>query len=66
MATLYSFAVTGCDPDAWFDEVVRLADPGTDILMETGVVISATPFRAGACNERLPLMREIRSEGLDL
>jgi hypothetical protein len=34
--------------------------------MDTGAVISAKPFRAGAYNEPFPLMKEIRSEGLDI
>jgi predicted nucleotidyltransferase len=62
----YDVAVFIRDPGAWFDEVVRLAGLGTDILMATGAVISAKPFRAGAYNESLPLMNAIRSEGLDL
>src|ERR1019366_1125977 len=62
----YDVAVFIRDPDAWFDEVVRLPDLGTDILMDTGAVISAKPFRAGAYNDPLPLMREIMSEGRDL
>lgn len=62
----YDVAVFIRDPDAWFDEVVRLAELGTDILMDTGAVISAKPFRAGAYNDPLPLMREIMSEGRDL
>lgn len=62
----YDIAVFIRDPGAWFDEVVRLAGLGTDILMDTGAVISAKPFRAGAYNEPLSLMKEIRNEGLDL
>ena len=54
------------EPGAWFDEIVRLAGLGTDILMDTGAVISAKPFRAGAYNDPLPLMKAIQSEGLDL
>jgi hypothetical protein len=54
------------DPDTRFDEVVRLANIGTDILMDTGAVISAKPFHADAYNEPLPLMKVIRSEALDL
>ena len=34
--------------------------------MDTGAVISAKPFGAGAYNEALPLMDSIRREGLDL
>ena len=62
----YDIAVFIRDPSDWFEEVVRLAELGTDILMETGAVISAKPFRAGAYREPLTLMRAIRSEGLDL
>ena len=62
----YDIAVFIRDPDRWFDEVVRLSGLGTDILMDTGAVISAKPFRAGAYNEALPLMRHIRRDGLDL
>ena len=61
----YDVAVFIRGLDGWFDEVVRLADLGTDILMETGAVISAKPFRAGAYHEALPLMRAIQREGRD-
>ncbi len=62
----YDIAVFIHDPDAWLDEVVKLADLSTDILIETGAVISAKPFRAGVYHEAPPLMKEIRSEGLNL
>ncbi len=62
----YDIAVFIREPDSWFDEVIRLADLGTDILMDTGAVISAKPFRVGAYNEPVPLMQEIQREGLDL
>ena len=62
----YDIAVFIRDPAAWLDEVIRLSDLGTGILMDTGAVISAKPFRAGAYNDALPLMREIQREGLDL
>ena len=62
----YDVAVFIREPDRWFDEVVRLASLGTDLLMDTGAVISAKPFPAGAYNEPVPLMREIQREGLDL
>ena len=62
----YDIAVFIREPGRWLDEVIRLADLGTGILMDTGAVISAKPFRAGAYNEPLPLMREIQREGLDL
>jgi predicted nucleotidyltransferase len=62
----YDIAIFIREPDRWFKEVVRLADLGTDVLMETGAVISAKPFRAGAYNGPSPLMGEIRREGIDL
>ncbi|HTW72671.1 MAG TPA: nucleotidyltransferase domain-containing protein [Acetobacteraceae bacterium] len=38
----------------------------TDILMDTGAVISTLPFPAGSYADRTILMGEIRREGLDL
>jgi uncharacterized protein len=51
--------------DRWA-EADRIAVAATDILNETGVVIHAMPYPAGAYRERTPLMHEIRREGLDL
>jgi predicted nucleotidyltransferase len=62
----YDVAVFIRQPGPWFDEVMRLADAGIDILMETGAVISAKPFQAGAYNDPSPLMTEIRRDGLEL
>lgn len=62
----YDIAVFLRDPGQWFDETVRLAGLGTTILFETGAVISAKPFHAEAYHDFSPLMRAIRSEGLDL
>jgi predicted nucleotidyltransferase len=62
----YDIAVFIREPDGWFNEVVRLADFGTDILVDTGAVISAKPFPAGAYGESSQLMRDIRREGIDL
>jgi hypothetical protein len=62
----YDVAVLIREPGRWLDEVIRLADLGTDILMDTGAVISAKPFSADAYDERSPLMREILREGVDL
>jgi hypothetical protein len=36
----------------WLDEVIRLAELATDILMDTGAVISAKPFRVCAPRAR--------------
>jgi predicted nucleotidyltransferase len=37
----YDIAVFIREPGRWLDEVIRLADLGTGILMDTGAVISA-------------------------
>lgn len=47
-------------------EMNRLADLATDILYDAGEVVHAMPYRAGAYNERTPLMHEIRTDGVDL
>ena len=49
-----------------FQELDRLARLSTDLIDETGHVVNAMAYRAGAYNERTPLMREIRLEGVDL
>jgi hypothetical protein len=51
--------------DRW-QEFDRLADLATDILDETGELVHAIPYRAGAYEDRTLLMREIRYEGVDL
>ena len=62
----YDIAMFIREPGAWIDEVVRLSDLGTDILMDTGAVMSVKPFRAGCYDDALPLMAEIRRDGRDL
>jgi hypothetical protein len=47
-------------------ELWRLADVSSSIVDETGDVVHAMPYPAGAYKERTPLMREIRREGIDL
>ncbi len=48
-------------------ELNRLADLGTDILYDTGALVHAMPYAAGTYDDpRMPLMHEIRREGLDL
>ena len=44
----------------------RLAEIETDILYDTGAVINALPFSAGAYGARTPLMQELRRDGVDL
>ena len=51
--------------DRW-QEVDRIVPVVTDITDNTGRVIHAMPYRAGAYEDRTSLMREIRREGIDL
>jgi predicted nucleotidyltransferase len=51
--------------DRW-QEVARIIPIVTDILYENATFIHAIPYRAGAYENRTPLMREIRREGVDL
>ena len=63
----YDVAVFLRDLGDRFAEMNRLADLSTDILDETGEFIHAMPYRAGFYNdERMPLMHEIRADGIDL
>jgi predicted nucleotidyltransferase len=62
----YDVAVFLRDMDDRWPEMKRLADISTEILIDTDEFVHAMPFRAGAWNERTPLMREIRIEGIDL
>jgi predicted nucleotidyltransferase len=62
----YDIAVFIKDPSSFYDESGRLAAITTDILEDTGAVISATPFPAGAYRERTGFMHELRIDGLDL
>jgi predicted nucleotidyltransferase len=61
----YDVAVFLRDMDDRWPEIKRLADISTEILIDTDEFVHAMPFRAGARNERAPLMREIRIEGID-
>ena len=62
----YDIAVFIRDPGPLWDELGRLAEIGTDILYDTGAVVSAKPFRAQSYRERTPLMAEIRRDGITL
>jgi predicted nucleotidyltransferase len=44
-------------------ELDRLAEISTDILLDTGTVVSAKPFPAGAWHARTGFMGELRREG---
>jgi hypothetical protein len=62
----YDVAVFLKNPGELWDDLGNLSHITTIILNETGAVISAKPFPAGAYQERSPLMHEIRADGLDL
>jgi uncharacterized protein len=62
----YDIAVFIKDRDALGDELKRLAMVETEILCDTGAVINALPFPAGAYRERTGFMHELRQDGLDL
>ncbi|HJU14950.1 MAG TPA: nucleotidyltransferase domain-containing protein [Stellaceae bacterium] len=51
---------------AFSAELDPLVEVGTDILYDTGAVINALPFPAGAYEERTGFMHELRRDGLDL
>jgi predicted nucleotidyltransferase len=59
-------AVFLISPNELWDDLGKLAHITATILNETGAVISAKPFPAGAWRELSPLMHEIRRDGLDL
>lgn len=62
----YDIAVFLKDLDSFGAEAGRIAAIETDILYDTGAVINAIPFRAGAYRERTGLMLELRRDGIDL
>jgi predicted nucleotidyltransferase len=62
----YDIAVFIRDLKSFYEESARLATITTDILDDTGAVISATPFPAGAHRERTGFMHELRRDGVDL
>lgn len=62
----YDVAVFIKDAGGFADDSARLAAVTTDILLDTGAVISATPFPSGAYRERTGFMHELRKDGLVL
>ena len=62
----YDIALFLQNPARFWEEMGPLSEIETDILYDTGAVISAKPFPAGAWRKRTPFMREIRRDGLDL
>ena len=51
--------------DVW-GEIGRLAGFSIDTFDDTGGLVHALTFRAGAWQHRTPLMHEMRREGIDL
>jgi predicted nucleotidyltransferase len=47
-------------------ELHMLAELSTELIAETGELVHAMPYEAGAYDQRTPLMREIRLDGVDL
>jgi predicted nucleotidyltransferase len=47
-------------------ELDGLVDAETDVLFDTGAVINALPFAAGAYNQKTGFMAELRRDGRDL
>ena len=62
----YDIAVFLYDRNAQFDDAGRIADIGTNILLETGAVINALPLRAATYDDRTIYMSELRRDGIDL
>ena len=57
----YDIAVFLKNPAGLWDELGKLAHITTDILNDTGALISAEPFAADVYRDRSPLMQEIRN-----
>jgi predicted nucleotidyltransferase len=62
----YDVAVFLRDMTELGPELHRLANLEMTISDATGEVVHAMPYRAGSYQERTPLMREIRREGIEL
>lgn len=62
----YDIAVFIKDFGTLSDELHPLAAVATEILLDTGAVISAKPFHSGAYRERTGFMHELRRDGADL
>ena len=62
----YDVAVFLHDLTNYWREADRIVEIETDILYDTGAVINALPFPAGAYRQRTGFMHEVRLDGLDL
>jgi uncharacterized protein len=49
-----------------WDEIDNIINITHGILVDTGALIHAMPFKAGSYTERTPLMHELRAEGRDV
>jgi predicted nucleotidyltransferase len=49
-----------------WDEIDKIINVTHGILVDTGALIHAMPFKAGAYMNATPLMNEVRREGKDL
>jgi uncharacterized protein len=62
----YDIAIFLRDYHGLWDEAGPLADATTEILYDTGAVLTPIPFPAGSYRDRTALMSEIRRDGIDL
>jgi predicted nucleotidyltransferase len=62
----YDVAVFLRDYHGFWNEIRSLSAATTDILLDTGAVISAKPFPADGYRERTAFMGEVRNDGFDL
>ena len=62
----YDIAVFIKDSGTLTEDLDKLASLTTAILLDTGAVISAKPFHAGAYRARTAFMHDLRKDGLDL
>jgi predicted nucleotidyltransferase len=62
----YDVAIFLKDLVGFGEEMGKIAEIETDILYDTGAVISALPLKAGSYRDRTGLMQELLREGVDL
>ena len=62
----YDIAVFLREPGPLSLELDQLAEISTNLLLDTGAVISAKPFPAGAYQDLTGFMSELRRDGVEL